>query len=162
MKFVLTLVLACAGVLSAQPTRRAPGFSLPDLDYKQYDLADFRGKVVVLDIIQTACPKCIELTHTLGEAKAKYGDKVQVLTIVTIPDNAATVSKFISSQNVKNPVLLDCGQVIGSYLNLTPKNPSVHFPHAFVIDKTGMIRRDLSEGDLTPAALIGAIESALK
>ena len=65
MKFVLTLILASAGVLSAQPARRAPGFSLPDLDYKQYDLADYRGKVVVLDIIQTACPKCIELTRTL-------------------------------------------------------------------------------------------------
>ncbi|MBC7928157.1 MAG: TlpA family protein disulfide reductase [Bryobacteraceae bacterium] len=161
MKLVLAL-LAASVFAQAQVARRAPGFSLPDLQYKQYDIADFRGKVVLIDLVQTACPKCIELTKYLTEVKTKYGDKIQVLTIVTIPDNATTVAKFISTYGVKNPVLLDCGQMIGSYLNLSPKNPSVHFPHLFVIDKAGLIRRELDDTTINLANVVGAVEAALK
>jgi peroxiredoxin len=163
MKLVLTLLLAGVAAVQAQtPARRAPGFSLPDLDYKQYDLADYRGKVVVIDMIQTNCPMCIQLTEQLREIKSKYGEKLQVLTVVTLPDGPPSIRKFIADHHVSNPVLLDSGQMIGSYMKLTPQNPTMHFPHVFVIDKMGMIRRDLDEKSLTPAALVGAIEAALK
>lgn len=161
MRIVIALLLASVA-MQAQLARRAPGFSLPDVNYKQYDLADFRGKVVLLDIVQTNCPKCIELTRHLAEVKMKYQDKVQVLTIVTMPDNAQTVNAFIQRNNVRNPVLLDCGQVIGSYLGITPKNPTVHFPHLFVIDKVGNIRRDLNETQIDLVNVLGAIEAAMK
>jgi peroxiredoxin len=161
MRFVFALLLASLA-MQAQIVRRAPGFSLPDVNYKQYDLADYRGKVVLIDIIQTNCPKCIELTRALTEVKAKYQDKIQVLTVVTMPDNAQTVNNFIQRYSVRNPVLLDCGQVIGSYLGITPKNPTVHFPHLFVIDKVGNIRRDLDETQGTLVNITGAIEAALK
>lgn len=161
MKLVLALLLA-AVAMQAQIVRRAPGFSLPDLSYKQYDLADYRGKVVLLDIIQTSCPKCIELTRDLGEIKQKYGDKVQVLTIVTLPDSPQTINAYIQRYGVRNPVLLDCGQVIGSYTGLSPAKPTVHFPHLFVIDKIGNIRRHLEETDATMTNIVGAVEGALK
>ncbi|MDZ4801060.1 MAG: TlpA disulfide reductase family protein [Bryobacteraceae bacterium] len=162
MKRLAIALLLLSVAMQAQITRRAPGFSLPDVTYKQYDLADYRGKVVLIDIIQTGCPKCIELTRSLTEVKQKYGDKVQVLTIVTLPDSPQTINAYTQRYGVRNPVLLDCGQVIGSYLGLTPQNPSVHFPHLFVIDKLGNIRRDLDETQVTMTNIVGAIESALK
>lgn len=161
-RLALALLLAGTMAIHAQIVRRAPGFSLPDLSYKQYDLADYRGKVVLLDIIQTNCPKCIELTRSLAEVKQKYGDKIQVLTIVTLPDNPQTINAYVQRYGVRNPVLLDCGQVIGSYLGVTPQKPTVHFPHLFVIDKLGNIRRDLDETQVTMTNIVGAVESALK
>ncbi len=161
MKLAIALLLASVA-MQAQIVRRAPGFSLPDVSYKQYDLADYRGKVVLLDLIQTNCPKCIELTRSLAEVKQKYGDKVQVLTVVTMPDNAQTVNAYVARYGVRNPVLLDCGQVIGSYLGITPSKPTVHFPHLFVIDKVGNIRRDLDETQVTMTNIVGAVEAALK
>lgn len=161
-RLLIALLLAGSVATQAQVLRRAPGFSLPDLSYKQYDLADYRGKVVLLDIIQTNCPKCIEVTRDLAEIKQKYGDKVQVLTIVTLPDNPQTISAYIQRYGVRNPVLLDCGQVIGSYTGFSPAKPTVHFPHLFVIDKVGNIRRHLEETEVTMTNVVGAVEGALK
>ena len=45
-------------------------------------MQDYRGKVVLLDFMRTDCPKCKALTGVLEKVKAKYGDKIQVLTIV--------------------------------------------------------------------------------
>ncbi|HLY20286.1 MAG TPA: redoxin domain-containing protein, partial [Bryobacteraceae bacterium] len=45
--------------------RRAPGFSLPDLHLQQRDLGDYRGRIVVLDIMQTTCPHCARLSEIL-------------------------------------------------------------------------------------------------
>ena len=43
--------------------RRAPGFALPDLGYTHtYDLQDYRGKVVVIDIMSTTCPHCAAIS----------------------------------------------------------------------------------------------------
>ena len=36
-------------------------------------------------------------------------------------------------------MVFDSGQVMMSYLKVTPANPTVHFPHLFLIDKTGWI-----------------------
>ncbi len=42
----------------AQGARRAPGFALPNSQMKVVDLADYRGKIVVLEFMQTTCPHC--------------------------------------------------------------------------------------------------------
>ncbi len=69
-------LLFASGELSG---RRAPGFSLPDLHLQQRDLQDYRGKIVLLDVMQTTCPHCARLADILEKVHAKYGDKVAVL-----------------------------------------------------------------------------------
>lgn len=128
--------------------RRAPGFSLADRTQKQHDPQDYRGKIILLDIMSTTCPTCIQLSGVLEQVKAKYGDKVQVLSIVTLPDNIERVNKYIAENRISSPVLFDCGQVVASYLKITPQNPTVHFPHVFLIDGEGMIRNDFGHHDL--------------
>jgi peroxiredoxin len=113
-------LLFASGELSG---RRAPGFSLPDLRLAQHDLQDYRGKIVILDIIQTTCPHCAKLTDLLEKLHAKYGEKVAVLSITLPPDTQATVAKFAAEHKVTAPLLFDCGQVSVSYLKATPQNP---------------------------------------
>lgn len=156
------LFMTGALLMQAQMARRAPGFSLPDTKGKQHDLADYRGKVVVLDLMQTTCPKCLELAKIIEQVKPKYGDKIQVLSVVTMPDNMNTVNKYVAANKVTNPMLFDCGQMIASYLNITPANPSIHFPHLIVIDKNGMIRKDLGDDQIDTTNVLGAIEGALR
>ena len=125
--------------------RRAPGFSLPDMQLKYQDLADYRGKVVLIEIMQSTCPDCAVLAETLEKTKAKYGDKIAVLSVVNPPDTQATVSRFLQEHKVTYPILFDCGQVTASYFKLTPQNSSMHVPHLFVIDGQGMIRNDFAK-----------------
>ncbi|MFN7935621.1 MAG: TlpA disulfide reductase family protein [Bryobacteraceae bacterium] len=130
-----------AGALS---NRRAPGFSLPDSNMKQHDPVDYRGKVLLLEFMQTHCPTCKQQSGVLEQIKAKYGAKIQVLSVVILPDTIDAVKAYIKDNNISSPILFDCGQMTASYLNITPQNPKVQFPHLFFIDANGTIRQDFN------------------
>lgn len=145
------LVFLVAGSLLASgdlSNRRAPGFALPDPEYQHfYDLQDYRGKVVLIDIMSTTCPHCLLLSTTLEKVKEKYGDKVQILSVVLPPDNQATVAKYRSVNKITVPIICDMGQMTISYLNARPGMSKVDVPHLFIIDKAGIIRNDFAFND---------------
>lgn len=145
MRLLLAL-LACACLWSAGElsNRRAPGFSLPDMNWRQHDLADYRGRIVLIDIMRTQCPHCEALSRTLEKVKQRYGDKVAILSIVNPPDTHDTVRAYVRRNNVTVPILFDCGQMAASYLKATPQRPSFDVPHLFLIDANGWIRNDWS------------------
>ncbi len=155
MKAFFALVLCAAALPAADAPRRAPGFSLPDVRLNQHDIADSRGKVVILDFVQTNCPECIKLTGVVEQVKAKYPGQVVTMSVVNPPDNQTTVSQFIVNHKVTGPVLFDCGQATASYVIVRPENPRVRFPHVYVIDQEGMIRYHAS-ADGNPAELEAA------
>ena len=149
MKFVVgllavALLLPAAGQYS---NRRAPGFSLSDSKFRQHDPQDYRGKVVLVDIMLTTCPTCNQLADTLVQVKKKFGDKIAIISIVTLPDTFAEADAFVAKHGITWPMVFDSGQVIASYMEVTPSNPQVHFPHLFVIDGAGMIRDDYEATD---------------
>jgi peroxiredoxin len=140
----VALLLPAAGQFS---DRRAPGFSLPDSKFRQHDPQDYRGKILLVDIMLTTCPTCNALADTLVQLKKKYGDKIEIISIVTPPDTFTEADAFTAKHGITWPVVFDSGQVMASYLEVTPANPQVHFPHLFVIDGTGMIRYDYDSSD---------------
>jgi peroxiredoxin len=143
MSTVLAVSLPGAGKLSG---RRAPSFALPDVSMAYHDIQDYRGKVVLLEIIQSTCPVCNSFQKIAETIRLKYGGKVVVLSIVNPPDTLATVGQFIAQNAVKSPVLFDCGQVSAIYMKATPKNPQISLPHMFLIDAKGTIRYDYEYG----------------
>jgi thiol-disulfide isomerase/thioredoxin len=145
MRYVLPILLCASAVLIAQQPRRAPGWALPDAKMKIYDLADFRGKVVVLEFMQTDCPHCAAFADILHQAEQKYGPKIQIVSVVHAQhDNASTVSSYVTGHRVDYPVLLDAGQMMYSYV----LDAHLEFPRVFVIDANGMIRYDY-KNDIT-------------
>jgi peroxiredoxin len=139
---MLSAVLQGAGELSG---RRAPGFALPNIaDPKlgYHDLADYRGRIVLIEIMQTNCPHCRDFSRVLEEVKAKYGNRVAVLSVVNPPDTQRTVAAYMAATKTTMPILFDCGQMAVSYLKVTPQNPAINVPHLFVIDGEGTIRDD--------------------
>ena len=133
-----TSLFAQAGALS---NRRAPGFALPDGQFRFHDLQDYRGKVLIIDFMQTKCPHCATLSGILEKVKAKYAGKVAVLAVVTPPDDQAAVAKFIAGHALSYPIVFDCGQMAGSYLAVKG-NTQIDLPHIFLIDQQGKIRDD--------------------
>jgi len=148
MRFLFGLLIPAALLLASGELsgRRAPGFSLPDLHLQQHDPQDYRGKILLVDVIQTTCPHCAAFSEILEKVQSKYGDKVAVLSIVNPPDTQTTVAHFVAEHKISVPVLFDCGQVTVSYLKVTPAKPSINVPHVFVIDGHGMIRNDFGYG----------------
>ena len=157
-----SMTLFAAGEYS---NRRAPGFSLADSHFQQHDPQDYRGKVLIIDFMQTTCPICTKLADALVQVKAKYGDKLAIVSIMTLPDNYQTVDKFAAEHKIPWPMLFDSGQVMMSYLKVTPANPQVHFPHLFIVDGNGTIKNDFEGTEdkaLTIVGLSAEIDKLMK
>src|SRR5712671_3946555 len=165
---ILLLLSSYAFASGELSNRRAPGFSLPDPEYSRfYDLQDYRGKVVIIDLMSTNCPHCLLFSTTLEKVKEKYGDQVAILSVVLPPDNQATVAKYKSVNKVTVPIVCDMGQMAISYLDARPGQAHMDVPHVFLIDKQGMIRNDFEytekdKGLFEPAGLFPQIDKLLK
>lgn len=144
--FIFFLICATALLAGEHTGQRAPGFALPDSNLKVYDLADYRGKILILEFFQTDCQPCGSFAPILKAAKEKYGDKIAILAVANSPhDNANTVERYIEAHKIEYPVVFDQGQMEYSYLRkLTIENPYV-----FVIDGNGVIRDDLGYSAFT-------------
>lgn len=146
MRIASVLLLCAAALAAADGSRRAPGFALMDIKGQMHDLADYRGKVVVLEFMQSTCPHCAAFVDILQKAQRKYGDKIAILAIGNPPvDDPNTISQYISGHQITYPVMLDCGQVAYSYV----LKSKIDLPTAYVIDTKGMIAGEYSYGPLT-------------
>ena len=141
MRTISTVLLCTAALFAAGDNsgRRAPGFALPDAKMQVYDLADYRGKIVVLELLQTTCGHCAAFADVLERVQQKYGDKVAILAVVNSRgDDQNAVAKYISGHRVTYPVLFDAGQMAYSYV----RSMSFDTPHVFLIDARGTIEND--------------------
>jgi len=141
MRTVPTVLLCTAALFAAGDNsgRRAPGFALPDAKMQVYDLADYRGKIVLLELMQTTCGHCAAFADVLERVQQKYGDKVAILAVVNSRgDDQNAVAKYIAGHRITYPVLFDAGQMAYSYV----RSMSFDTPHVFLIDARGTIEND--------------------
>jgi peroxiredoxin len=151
MRKLLTAFLCAATLAFSQVPARAPGFCLSDTNAQWRDLQDYRGKVVVLEFMQTTCPHCQDFTKVLSGVVKKYGDKVQVLSVALPNDTMPGLIQFVKSHNLPWPHLFDMGQMAFSYL----RQPNISFPTVFLIDRNGMIVNHWEYGALTKPVFEG-------
>ena len=147
MRTILITLLCSLALAAAEGPRRAPGFALPDLKLQFHDLADYRGKVLVLEFLKTDCPHCAAFAEVLAQIQPKYGDKVAVLAVAHMgTDTVQNIAQFIAGHKLTYPVALDMGQMMYSYV-LNPQGANL--PHVYVIDAGGYIRADYEYTALT-------------
>jgi peroxiredoxin len=136
----------------------APDFKLEDASGKAVALADLKGGVVVIDFWATWCPPCREeLPHLDKLAADRAGDGVKVFAI-NLREDPDKVARFVSTTNLKLPVLFDFnGQVGEKYL-------VDGIPQTVIIDKQGNVRHVSVGwgGDESVGELSAAIDAALK
>lgn len=122
----------------------APDQAFTDAAGKPVKLADFKGKVVVLNLWATWCAPCRKEMPSLAKlAAAVQGKPVQVVALSI--DNAAATDKakaFIA-QNAP----LAFYQDVGSALPFKFDPPVEGFPTTVVFDKTGRVR-SIARSDL--------------
>lgn len=164
MRILISLLLCAAAVFAGEQTgRRAPGWALPDSNFKFVELEDFRGKVIVLEFMQTSCEHCATFAPVLEQVQKKYAGRVQVISVANAgQDDKAKVERFAAGHKLSYPILLDQGQMEVSYVRkIQVSNPTV-----FLLDQNLVIRDDFSYGPLTKsqfeaASMFRAIDQIL-
>ena len=111
----------------------APEFTLKDENGKTHRLADYRGKVVVLNFWATWCPPCrYEMPSMERAYKLVKGEGI-VLLAVNVGETEDQVFEFTGRYPVTFPLLLDTdGKVTRNY-------PVVGLPTTFIIDPRGQV-----------------------
>ncbi len=131
--------ICLSGVANAQAPRRAPSWALVDTNGQLRDLLDYRGKVLILDLMKTTCPHCAAFADVLAQVHQKYGDRVAIVGVVSpTNDNPKAVQDYGAAHKVTYPIVFDMGQMQYSYV----LKPSVDLPHVYVIDQNGYIQGD--------------------
>lgn len=143
LSLLLAPLLSAAGELSNRP---APAFRLLDATGRSVSLADYKGKILVVEFMNTTCPHCQKFAPVLEGVQARFKGKVGVVSIATHPDNARTVAEFAKTHKVSFPILLDPQNTATmEYLKPGPPNYGFSVPHLFLIDASGFIRDDFIE-----------------
>jgi peroxiredoxin len=145
VRFILILVAFAAGTLPLACTRnaehkiigvgdRAPEVRLQSVDGKTMNLADYRGKVVLVHFWATWCPPCVEEIPTIERFYQQVlGTDIEVLA-VSVDDSADALKTFLAKNTVHFPVLRDPGSATaGSY-------GTFKFPETYVIGRDGIVR----------------------
>ena len=142
----MALVVAAALVVvscTAQDNNKSDSlaFTLKDSQGNSVSLADYKGKVVILDFWATWCPPCRrEIPHFVALQK-EYGSKgLQVIGVAVDQDGWDKVKPFIQSNGINYPVLMYTEDVYEAYQQLLPRSERGGIPFTFVIDKTGQVK----------------------
>lgn len=111
----------------------APEFSLPTLTGEKLDLANYRGKVILLDFWATWCDPCREQIPHFVELQNKYRDQGLQLIGISMDDEPDPVRDFYRQFKMNYPVVMGnakAGELYGGVLGL---------PIAFLIGRDGRI-----------------------
>lgn len=120
----------------------APLFSLPGLSGAEIRLADFRGKVVILDFWATWCPPCEEGIPDLNRLQKEYRDRgLAVIGISLDRGEADGVRRFLDRLGVEYPNALGSEELFAAYNALPGLGRIRGVPAAFVIDREGRVRK---------------------
>ncbi|MEW6028885.1 MAG: TlpA family protein disulfide reductase [Chloroflexota bacterium] len=123
-----------ASVLPALVNYPAPELTLTDLNGQSYSLADYRGRVALVNMWATWCPPCRQEMPTLQSFYEQYADLGFVIIAIDDGDPAPDVAAFVEEYGLTFPVWLDPQYASERAFN------TMNLPSSFVMDREGIIR----------------------
>jgi thiol-disulfide isomerase/thioredoxin len=135
--FLLQNNAGTASDLSAIPVKvdyPAPELSLTDLSGNPTSLADYRGKVVLVNLWATWCPPCKEEMPSLETFYRKHVNDGFAIVAVNDGDPAEDVVQFVKDYGLTFPVWLD-----PKYTATEKAFKTLNLPSSFVINRDGQI-----------------------
>ncbi len=135
--FALAILLA-AGIpaLAVQGENvAAPDFAIKDLKGNSLSLADFKGKVLVLNFWATWCGPCrAEIPDFIEAYKENKARGLEILGVSVDRMEADRLLAFVDKAGINYPVALADRAIVEAY------EPGDYIPATIVVDGKGVIR----------------------
>jgi len=130
---------------------RAPDFSLRSLGGEIVSLAQFRGRVVILDFWASWCGPCRTTMPTLHALWQDVASRGVVLVGISLDRSEASAAAYLAANNYEDMVALweslAAAQSVASLYGVRA------IPRTLVIDRNGMVRFNGHSATLSRAAL---------
>lgn len=117
------------------PPVTAPGFTLADMDGESHALADYRGKVILLNFWATWCPPCRHEMPAMEKLYQRFRDRGFVVLAVNQWEEPDLVFAYTGDLNVfpSFPILFDPQSSVSQQYGVKG------LPTSFVIDGNGQV-----------------------
>jgi cytochrome c biogenesis protein CcmG/thiol:disulfide interchange protein DsbE len=135
---VAVAAMLAAGAVSAatglKPGDPAPGLRLPAADGKVVSLADYRGRVVLIDFWASWCGPCRQAFPAINNLQAEFHDRGFDALAINLDERRKDADQFLAERPHTLTVLFD------------PKGESATsfglggMPSSFVVDREGRVR----------------------
>jgi peroxiredoxin len=110
-------------------------FTLRDAAGNETNLADYKGRVILLDFWATWCAPCRVTIPTLVDLYERNRERGFVVLGVSVDDPVERLTPFVRELGITYPVLVGAGR----YDLQEAFGPLVGFPTSFVIGRDGRI-----------------------
>jgi len=131
---LLAAAPASAADLKPWPGGPTPGLELRALDGSRHRLADYRGRVVLVNFWATWCAPCREEMPSMQQLKERLAGKLFIVLAVNLDEPESRIRKFLSQVAVDFRVLLDPGKKAASTWQARI------LPASFVVGPDGRVR----------------------
>jgi thiol-disulfide isomerase/thioredoxin len=137
---MLSACLAQAQGLKPWPGGATPPLDLADLAGREHRLADYRGKVVLVNFWATWCEPCREEMPSMKKLRASLAGKPFEVLAVNLGESERRVKRFLDEVPLDFPVLLDRDSAAAKLWRARV------LPVSFVVGPDGAIRYSVLGG----------------
>jgi len=130
----LQVAAAGAGELAPWKGGAAPPLALEDLQGRTHRLADYRGRVVLVNFWATWCEPCREEMPSMEKLRASLAGRPFEILAVNLAEPRSRIEKFLQSVRLGFPLLLDRDSSTARAWRARV------LPASFVIGRDGRIR----------------------
>jgi thiol-disulfide isomerase/thioredoxin len=123
-----------AAGFEARPSTPAPALTATDLKGVPHTLADYQGKLVLLNFWASWCPPCLREMPSLERLRVKMAGRPLEIVALDSAETAEDVNGYLSRMKLGFPILLDPD---GSN---TRRWKVFALPTSFLLDAEGRVR----------------------
>ena len=111
----------------------APDFSLRHDDGQVVALADFRGKIVVVNFWATWCPPCIEEMPSLNRLSEKYADRGVAVVAISVDEDREAYREFLAKNQIHFLTLRDSSR------RTSEQYGTYKLPESYILNREGRL-----------------------
>ena len=148
----LLLAVSQSARLPGMPTAAPlPDVTVTTLSGEVVNLADLRGRPVLINFWATWCPPCREEMPALERIESRWAERHVAVVVINFEEDEKTIRGYLTENRLSLPIFQDTSGKAAEQLNIT------YLPTTLFVDSTGVIR-SRNEGSLSQ----GQMEAGLR